>query len=143
MIHVKVTDAQRRELEQVSRQAVGRVALRAHMVLLSVRGYSVPQIAAIHDCGCDVVRTWLHRYEQEGVAAYLSDYVVPRLSAWQARATLTFAVIAAARRATQGHVDWPATDIWRLARALRDRAPGLYAVLIALLEHVEQSGPTD
>lgn len=68
MIHVKVSDAQRRELEQVSRQAVGRVALRAHMVLLSVRGYSVPQIAAIHDCGCDVVRTWLHRYEQEGVA---------------------------------------------------------------------------
>ena len=68
MIHVKVTDTQRRELEQVSRQAVGRVALRAHMVLLAVRGYSVPQIAAIHDCGCDVVRTWLHRYEQEGVA---------------------------------------------------------------------------
>ena len=74
--------------------------------------------------------------------AYLSDYVVPRLPAWQARATLTFAVIAAARRATQGHADWPATDIWRLARALGDRAPGLYAVLIALLEHVEQSGPT-
>jgi transposase len=68
MIHVKVSDAQRRELEQVSHQAVGRVALRAHMVLLSARGYSVPQIAAIHDCGCDVVRTWLHRYEQEGVA---------------------------------------------------------------------------
>lgn len=68
MIHVKVTDAQRRELEQVSRQAVGRVALRAHMVLLSVRGYSVPQIATIHDCGCEVVRLWLHRYEQEGVA---------------------------------------------------------------------------
>jgi hypothetical protein len=74
--------------------------------------------------------------------AYLSEYVVPRLSAWQARATLTFAVIAAARRATQGHADWPATDIWRLARALRDRAPGLYAVLIALLEHVEPPGPT-
>ena len=49
MIHVKVTDTQRRELEQVSRQAVGRVALRAHMVLLSARGYGMPQIAAIHD----------------------------------------------------------------------------------------------
>jgi hypothetical protein len=79
--------------------------------------------------------------EKTGIA-YLSEYVVPRLSAWQARATLTFAVIAAAHRATQGHVDWPATDIWRLARALRDRAPGLYAVLITLLEHVEQPGPT-
>lgn len=74
--------------------------------------------------------------------AYLSDYVVPRLPAWQARATLTFAVIAAARRAMQGHADWPATDIWRLARALRDPAPGIYAVLLALLEQVEQSRPT-
>ena len=65
MIHVQVTDEQRRELEQVSRQAVGRVALRAYMVLLSARGHSVPQIAAIHDCGCDVVRHWLHHYGHE------------------------------------------------------------------------------
>ena len=68
MIHLHVSDKQRQELEQVSRQAVGRVALRAQMVLLSARGYTVPQIAAIHDCGQDVVRLWLHRYEQEGVA---------------------------------------------------------------------------
>jgi transposase len=68
MIHVHVSETQRQELEQVSRQAVGRVALRAHMVLLSARGYSVPQIAAIHDCGSDVVRLWLHRYEHQGVA---------------------------------------------------------------------------
>jgi hypothetical protein len=32
MLHVKLTDAQRAALEQVSRQAVGRVALRAQMV---------------------------------------------------------------------------------------------------------------
>jgi transposase len=68
MIHLHIDDRQRRELEQVSRQAVGRVALRAQMVLLSARGYSVPQIAAIHNCGQDVVRLWLHRYEQAGVA---------------------------------------------------------------------------
>jgi len=54
-------------LQVVSRQAIGRVALRAHMVLLSDRGFTVPQIAAIHDCGEDVVRIWLHRYEREGV----------------------------------------------------------------------------
>ena len=40
--------------------------MRAHMVLLSGRGYSVPEIAKIHDCGCDVVRTWLKRYGDEG-----------------------------------------------------------------------------
>src|SRR5262245_334548 len=31
------------------------------MVLLYNRDLSVPQIAAIHECGEDVVRTWLHR----------------------------------------------------------------------------------
>jgi transposase len=73
MMFVHVTDEQRQELRQLSRQAVGRVALRAHMVLLSDRGYSVPEIAEIHDCGCDVVRTWLHRYEQEGVAGLADE----------------------------------------------------------------------
>jgi hypothetical protein len=68
MIHMPVSDAQRCELEPVSRQAVGRVALRAHMALLSARGHSMPQIAAIYDCGCGVVRPWRHRCEHEGVA---------------------------------------------------------------------------
>lgn len=68
MIRMKLLDEQRQELEQVSRQAVGRVALRAQMVLLSGRGYRVPQIAQIHDCGEDVVRLWLHRYTEEGIA---------------------------------------------------------------------------
>lgn len=68
MIFVSLTDDQRDELERVSRQAVGRVALRAHMVLMSDNGYPVPFIAVIHGCGCDVVRLWLHRYEQKGVA---------------------------------------------------------------------------
>ena len=68
MIRVHLTEEERREVEQVSRQAVGRVALRAHMVLLAGRGYRVPQIAAIHDCGEDVVRHWLHRYQDHGVA---------------------------------------------------------------------------
>src|SRR5436305_1014640 len=75
MIFVQLTDDQRRELRQVSRQAVGRVALRAHMILLSDRSFSAPQIAEIHECGEDVVRHWLHRYE-EGVAG-LEDELRP------------------------------------------------------------------
>ncbi len=67
MMRVQITDDQRGELAQVSRQAVGRVALRAQMVLLAARGYSVPRIAEVHDCGQDVVRLWLHRYSEEGV----------------------------------------------------------------------------
>jgi transposase len=68
MVFVHLSDEQRQELRRVSRRAVGRVALRAQMVLLSDRGLSVPEIANIHDCGCDVVRNWLHRYERDGIA---------------------------------------------------------------------------
>ena len=68
MIYVSLPQPQRDELASLSHQAMGRVALRAHMILLSDRGFTVPQIAVIHACGQDVVRTWLHRYEQEGIA---------------------------------------------------------------------------
>jgi transposase len=68
MIYVHLTQDQRDELGAVSRQAIGRVALRAHMVLLSDRGFTVQEIGGIHACGEDVVRTWLHRSEREGVA---------------------------------------------------------------------------
>jgi transposase len=67
MLHLTLTAEQQRELQTVSRRAVGRVALRAHMVLLSGRGCPVAQIALIHECGEDVVRTWLHRYQRHGV----------------------------------------------------------------------------
>lgn len=61
-----LTDEQRQMLERVRRRAVGRVSQRAHMVLLSARGYKVEQIAEIFGVGEDVVRQWLHRYEREG-----------------------------------------------------------------------------
>jgi transposase len=73
MIHLHLREEQRQELHRVSRQAVGRVALRAHMVLLSDRDYSVPQIATIHGCGEDVVRLWLHRYAADGVAGLADE----------------------------------------------------------------------
>src|SRR5438552_19117982 len=67
MVTVGPLDAeQRRMLKRLTRRAVGRVALRAQMVLLSGRGYPVAQIAAIFEVGEDVVRTWLHRYRQDG-----------------------------------------------------------------------------
>jgi transposase len=72
MLHLTLTAEQQQELQLVSRQAVGRVALRAQMVLLSGRGCPVAQIALIHACGEDVVRTWLPRYQRLGVAG-LSD----------------------------------------------------------------------
>lgn len=61
-----IPDEVERELEKLRRQGVGRVSQRAHMVLLSLRGFSVAQIANVFDCGEDVVRTWLHRFEHRG-----------------------------------------------------------------------------
>jgi transposase len=67
MVHIgPLADDERQTLERLRRRAVGRVSQRAHMILLSARGYSVPQIAAIFDLGEDVVRTWLHRYQRAG-----------------------------------------------------------------------------
>jgi len=63
-----LTGAQRRGLERLRRRAVGRVSQRAHMVLLSARGYTVQRIAEVFDCGEDVVRQWLHRYAEAGEA---------------------------------------------------------------------------
>ena len=61
-----LTAAQRQGLERLRRRAVGRVSQRAHMVLLSGRGYTVQRIAEVFDCGEDVVRLWLHRYTERG-----------------------------------------------------------------------------
>ncbi len=72
MLFVHLTEAQRTDLADLSQRAVGRIALRAQMVLLSDRGYRVPAIAAIHGCGHEVVRLWLHRYHAHG-AAGLAD----------------------------------------------------------------------
>ena len=63
-----LTEEQRRELLELRRRAVGRVALRAQMVLLSARGYSVPQIADVFEVGEEMVRTWLRRYQAAGAA---------------------------------------------------------------------------
>ena len=57
MVYLSLTQTQRDELTSLSHQAIGRVALRAQMVLLSDRGFTVPWIAVIHACGQDVVRT--------------------------------------------------------------------------------------
>jgi len=61
-----LTDEQRKALRTLRRRAVGRVAERAQMVLLRARGYSVTQIAEIFEVGEDVVRGWLHRFQQHG-----------------------------------------------------------------------------
>jgi transposase len=91
MIFVRpLTDDERGILQRLARTEVGRVSERMHMVLLSGRRYPVPQIAAIFDCDEATVRTWLGRFEADGVDG-LRDHPRsgrPRKADAGARATL-------------------------------------------------------
>ena len=61
-----LSEDKRKVLRGLRRRAVGRVAERAQMVLLSARGYAVPQIAESFEVGEDTVRTWLLRSQERG-----------------------------------------------------------------------------
>ncbi len=50
----------------MKRQEVGRVSTRAHIILLSSRGYSAPQISEIHDVTGPKARKWMDRFDEEG-----------------------------------------------------------------------------
>jgi transposase len=68
MIFVRsLQEKERRELKQLARREVGRVSERIRMILLSSRGYTVPQIAAIFECDEATVRSWIERFEAGGV----------------------------------------------------------------------------
>ncbi len=60
------TDEELKELKRMKRQEVGRVATRAHIVLLSIRGYSASEIADIHDVTGPMVYKWMDRFDEEG-----------------------------------------------------------------------------
>ena len=60
------TDTELEELRRMKRQEVGRVATRAHIILLSSRGYSAPRIANIHDVTGPMVYKWMDRFDEEG-----------------------------------------------------------------------------
>src|SRR5215207_4422643 len=63
-----LTVERQRGLALLRRRAIGRVAMRAQMVLLSAKGYGTSEIAAMFDVGEERVRHWLHRYGREGTA---------------------------------------------------------------------------
>lgn len=60
------TEEEREELKRMKRQEVGRVGIRAHIVLLSDRNRSVPEIAEIHDVSTPMVYKWIDRFDEEG-----------------------------------------------------------------------------
>lgn len=60
------TDQEHRTLAAMTREAVGRVAMRAQMILLSARGYSAPRIAEIQDVAKVTVYKWIDRFDEHG-----------------------------------------------------------------------------
>ena len=62
----ELTAEEQDELARMMQQEVGRVAQRAHMILLSSRGYTVQQIEAIHQVTNITVYKWLDRFEDNG-----------------------------------------------------------------------------
>jgi len=53
---------ERQQLKRLARREVGRVSERIRMVLLSSRGYTVPQVAEIFECDEVTVRHWIARF---------------------------------------------------------------------------------
>lgn len=62
-----LSEVERQALKKEARRAVGRVAERIRMVLLSSRSYGVPEIARIFECDEATVREWIRRFEAEGL----------------------------------------------------------------------------
>jgi len=60
------TATERAELRRMTRQAIGRVGQRAHMVLLSAQGTSVPELATLFTRSRATVRLWLRRFDAAG-----------------------------------------------------------------------------
>ena len=57
---------ERAELQRMKREEIGRVAMRAHMMLLSDRGLSAFDIADLHDVTHPTVYKWMSRFDEEG-----------------------------------------------------------------------------
>ena len=60
------TDEEHDQLKRMKRQEVGRVSVRAHIILLGSRGYSAPKIAEFHDVTGPMVYKWMDRFDEEG-----------------------------------------------------------------------------
>lgn len=67
MLYVRhPTDEERKELERMIRQEIGRVSQRAQMILLSTRRKKVPEIADTFDVCLPTVRFWIRRFDEYG-----------------------------------------------------------------------------
>jgi transposase len=62
----ELSEEQLEELRELMKTANEQVRRRAHAILLSVREYSVDEIADIYEVDRDTVCHWLARWEDDG-----------------------------------------------------------------------------
>ena len=68
MRYIELNESARQELEKIYHtHAKSHVRQRAHCLLLSDQGYSVPTLADIYSTRTHTVRGWFNRWEAEGV----------------------------------------------------------------------------
>jgi transposase len=60
------TTEERSELKRMTRQEIGRISQRAHIILLSAQRRTVPEIAVIFAMSRATVRFWIERFNAEG-----------------------------------------------------------------------------
>ncbi len=63
-----IPEEERQELERMTKQEVGRVGIRANMILLSAQGYPVSEIVSIYQTTHVTVYTWFNRFDAQGPA---------------------------------------------------------------------------
>lgn len=62
----ETNEQEREELQRMTQQEVGRVAQRAHLVLLSCKGFTVPDLVSIFEMTDVTIYTWFDRFDDEG-----------------------------------------------------------------------------
>ena len=67
MIRLNLSQTEREQLGRQARQEVGRVSERIHFVLLCDEGHSPPKIGSLFGYHAATVRSWLERYQTQGV----------------------------------------------------------------------------
>jgi transposase len=67
VIYVRpLTQEEEVELRRMMRQEIGRVSQRAHMILLSARRRTVPEIATVFAVNQATVRYWINQFDARG-----------------------------------------------------------------------------
>lgn len=73
MAYLSLTSDQIQDLRALSRTAVGRVALRALMVLWRAQGLTTLEIADLLNCERQSITPWIDRYQKLGVAGLYDE----------------------------------------------------------------------